>query len=70
MPFIPLFLSLRYNTRDELISADDVSYAYDDIGIHAPTCGNEMGNRAIASSSTAHAPPKGSSNACEFPEFS
>ena len=67
MSFIPLFLSLRYNTRDEPISADDISYAYDDIGIHAPTSGNEMGSCAIASSSTAHAPQKGLLTHAYFP---
>ena len=58
MPFIPLFLSLRYNIRDDLASMDDISYAYDDVGIHAPMNGNEMGNCTTASSSTSYTPPK------------
>ena len=33
-----------YNVRDELISADEASYAYDDIGIYAPTSVSEVGN--------------------------
>ena len=37
-----------YNVRDELISADEASYAYDDIGIYAPTSVSEVGNRTIA----------------------
>ena len=34
-----------YNVRDELISADEVSYAYDDIGINVLTSTSEVGNR-------------------------
>lgn len=30
MQIIPPFLHFRYNIRDELISADEVSYAYGD----------------------------------------
>lgn len=45
-----------YNVRNELIAADEVSYAYDDVGLHAPTSGNEMGNCATASSSTIRIP--------------
>ena len=41
-----------YNGRDELISADDVSYAYDDIGIYAPTSVSEVGNRTTAEGKT------------------
>ena len=41
-----------YNVRDELISADDLSYAYDDIGVHAPTSVSEVGNRTTAEGKT------------------
>ena len=41
-----------YNVRDELISADDVSYNYDDIGLHAPTSVSEVGNRTTAEGKT------------------
>ena len=41
-----------YNVRDELISADEASYAYDDIGIYAPTSVSEVGNRTIAEGKT------------------
>ena len=41
-----------YNVRDELISADEVSYAYDDIGIYAPTSVSEVGNRTTAEGKT------------------
>ena len=41
-----------YNIRDELISADEVSYNYDDIGIYAPTSVSEVGNRIIAEGKT------------------
>ena len=41
-----------YNVRDELISADEVSYAYDDIGVHAPTSVSEVGNRTEAEGKT------------------
>ena len=42
-----------YNARDELIAADEVSYAYDDIGLHAPTSVSEVGNRTTAEGKTA-----------------
>ena len=41
-----------YNVRDELISADEVSYNYDDIGIYAPTSVSEVGNRTTAEGKT------------------
>ena len=41
-----------YNIRDELIAADEVSYAYDDIGVHAPTSVSEVGNRTTAEGKT------------------
>ena len=41
-----------YNVRDELISADEVSYAHDDIGLHAPTSVSEVGNRTTAEGKT------------------
>ena len=41
-----------YNVRDELISADEVSYNYDDIGIYAPTSVSEVGNRTTAEAKT------------------
>ena len=41
-----------YNIRDELISADEVSYNYDDIGIYAPTSVSEVGNRTTAEGKT------------------
>ena len=37
---------------DELISADEVSYNYDDIGIYAPTSVSEVGNRTTAEGKT------------------
>ena len=41
-----------YNVRDELISAGEVSYNYDDIGIYAPTSVSEVGNRTTAEGKT------------------
>ena len=41
-----------YNVRDELISANDVSCNYDDIGIYAPTSVSEVGNRTTAEGKT------------------
>ena len=41
-----------YNVRDELIAADEVSYAYDDTGIYAPTSVSEVGNRTTAEGKT------------------
>ncbi len=41
-----------YNISNELISADEVSYAYDDIGLHAPTSVSEVGNRTTAEGKT------------------
>ena len=52
MSFIPLFLHWCYNVRSELISADDVSYAYDDIGIYAPTSVSEVGNQTLIKTET------------------
>ena len=52
IPFIPLFQYLCYNLHDELISVDDIFYAYDDIGIRAPTSASEAGNRTTAEGKT------------------
>ena len=41
-----------YNIRDELIAADEVSYAHDDIGLHAPTSVSVVGNRTTAEGKT------------------
>ena len=41
-----------YNTRDELISGQGLTYAYDDIGIYAPTSVSEVGNRTAAEGRT------------------
>lgn len=48
-----------YNVRDEFISADDISYANGDIGVHVPTNISEEESRTAAVSSTTHIPQKG-----------
>ena len=52
MQSIPLFRQLRYNIRDELIAADEVSYAHDDIGLYAPTSMSEVGNQTLIKTET------------------
>ena len=37
-----------YNVRDEFIFGQNQTYAYDDIGVHAPTSVSEVGNRTTA----------------------
>ena len=48
-----------YNVRDELISGQGLTYAYDDIGIYAPTSVSEVGNRTAAEGRTYAATPSG-----------
>ena len=41
-----------YNVRDEFIFGQNQTYAYDDIGVHAPTSVSEVGNRTTAEGKT------------------
>ena len=41
-----------YSVRDELTSGQNQTYAYDDIGVHAPTSVSEVGNRTTAEGKT------------------